>query len=74
MKQSISKKPAEASGSFELGGVLGQHKAFGLIAGRCSAAEAAAIRASGRNACTRLLAPVTECTRMAAEAMHQPAI
>jgi hypothetical protein len=44
MKQSISRKPVEAAGSFELGGVLGQRKAFGLIAGRCSAAEAAAIR------------------------------
>ena len=44
MKSSISKKPTEAAGSFELGGVLGQRKAFGLIAGRCSAAEAAAIR------------------------------
>lgn len=44
MKSPPSKKPAEAAGSFELGGVLGQRKAFGLIAGRCSAAEAAAIR------------------------------
>ena len=44
MKSSLSKKPAEAAGSFDLGGVLGQRKAFGLIAGRCSAAEAAAIR------------------------------
>jgi hypothetical protein len=44
MKSSLIKKPAEAAGSFELGGVLGQRKAFGLIAGRCSAAEAAAIR------------------------------
>jgi hypothetical protein len=44
MRQSISKKPAEAAGSFELGTMIGQRKAFGLIAGRCSAAEAAAIR------------------------------
>jgi len=44
MSKSIVRKPAEAAGSFELGGVLGQRKAFGLIAGRCSAAEAAAIR------------------------------
>jgi hypothetical protein len=44
MKSSLPKKPAEAAGLFELGGVLGQRKAFGLIAGRCSAAEAAAIR------------------------------
>jgi len=44
MKNSIPKQPAEAAGLFELGGVLGQRKAFGTIAGRCSAAEAAAIR------------------------------
>lgn len=44
MKSSRSKQPAEAAGSFELGAILGQRKAFGLIAGRCSAAEAAAIR------------------------------
>jgi hypothetical protein len=44
MKTPLSKQPAEPAGSFELGGVLGQRKAFGLIAGRCSAAEAAAIR------------------------------
>ena len=44
MKNPLSKKPAEAAGSFELGGVLGQRNAFGLIAGRCSAAEAAAVR------------------------------
>jgi len=39
-----SRKPAEAAGSFDLGAMLGQRKAFGMIAGRCSAAEAAAIR------------------------------
>jgi hypothetical protein len=44
MKNSLSKKPAEASGSFELGAILGQRKAFSMVAGRCSAAEAAAIR------------------------------
>jgi hypothetical protein len=44
MKQSISKKPIEAAGSLELGTMIGQRKAFGLIAGRCSAAEAGAIR------------------------------
>lgn len=44
MKNSISKQTAEAAGSYELGAVVGQRKAFSLIAGRCSAAEAAAIR------------------------------
>jgi hypothetical protein len=44
MKNLLSKKPAGPGESFELGDVLGQRKAFGLIAGRCSAAEAAAIR------------------------------
>jgi len=37
-------QPAEAAGSFDLGTLLGQRKAFGLIAGRCSAAEAETIR------------------------------
>lgn len=40
----LSKKPAEEAGSFDLGSLIGQRKAFGVIAGRCSAAEAAAIR------------------------------
>ena len=44
MKNSLSKPPAEAAGSFDLGSLIGQRKAFSLIAGRCSAAEAAAIR------------------------------
>lgn len=44
MRQTISKRPMELAGSFELGTFLGQRKAFGLVAGRCSAAEAAAIR------------------------------
>lgn len=44
MKKHLFKRPAEAGGSFELGSTLGQRKAFGMIAGRCSAAEAAAIR------------------------------
>lgn len=43
MKQSL-KKPSESAGSLELGKVLGQQVAFNLVAGRCSAAEAAAIR------------------------------
>jgi hypothetical protein len=44
MNKSISAKLVEAAGSLELGRLLGQQAAFGLIAGRCSAAEAAAIR------------------------------
>lgn len=44
MKKSISTKLAESAGSFELGKIIGQQTAFSLIAGRCSAAEAAAIR------------------------------
>ncbi len=43
MRKSIP-TPAESVGSFELGKTLGQQAAFGLVAGRCSAAEAAAIR------------------------------
>jgi len=44
MKSLRSRKPAEAAGSFDLGALLGQRKASGLIAGRCSAAEAGTIR------------------------------
>lgn len=44
MKKSISKKLVESAGSLELGKIIGQQSAFSLIAGRCSAAEAAAIR------------------------------
>jgi hypothetical protein len=39
MKNPLSKEPAEAAGSFEFGAIIGQRQAFGLIAGRCSAAE-----------------------------------
>ena len=44
MKRSIATVPKEAAGSFDLGKVVGQQEAFGMIAGRCSAAAAAAIR------------------------------
>ena len=44
MKTSLLKKLTEATGSFELGSILGQRKAFGMVAGRCSAAEAATIQ------------------------------
>ena len=40
----MKQKPSEAAGSFDLGALIGQRKAFGTIAGRCSAAEAATIR------------------------------
>lgn len=44
MSKSITKDPLGATGSFELGKVVGQQEAFGLVAGRCSAAAAAALR------------------------------
>jgi hypothetical protein len=44
MENSDSKKLTEAPGSFELGIFLGQRKAFGVVAGRSSAAEAVSIR------------------------------
>ena len=36
--------PAEVAETLELGSVLGQNQAFGLIAGRCSAAQAASLK------------------------------
>ena len=44
MEETHSNHTAEDGSLFTLGNILGQKKAFGLIAGRCSAAEAAAIR------------------------------
>jgi hypothetical protein len=44
MKKAVSGRAAADDASFELGKVLGQGIAFGTIAGRCSAAQAAAIR------------------------------
>ena len=44
MRKSISQMPHESGGLVDLGVVLGQTQAFGLIAGRCSAAQAAALQ------------------------------
>ena len=48
----LSELPAESAALLDLGVALGQNHAFGLIAGRCSAAQAgyqpAEPRASGR--------------------------
>ena len=44
MDTSLSELPAESAGLVDLGIVLGQTSAFGLIAGRCSAAQAAALQ------------------------------
>jgi len=44
METTISEVPAVAAGTLDLGMVLGQNHAFGIIAGRCSAAQAATIR------------------------------
>jgi len=43
MEKSISELPAEAAELVDLGVVLGQTQAFAVIAGRCSAAQAAAL-------------------------------
>ena len=40
MEESIAVLPADAASTLELGLVLGKQQAFGLIAGRCSAAQA----------------------------------
>ena len=44
MDKPLSELPDENAGLVDLGVVLGQTSAFGLIAGRCSAAQAAALR------------------------------
>lgn len=44
METSNSELPAEVADLLELGSVLGQNQAFGLIAGRCSAAQAASLK------------------------------
>jgi len=44
MDESITTLPIPPAGEFELGEVLGRRRAFGAIAGRCSAANAACIR------------------------------
>jgi hypothetical protein len=44
MKEPISEWPAESAGILDLGVVLGQNQAFAIIAGRCSAAQAAGLQ------------------------------
>jgi hypothetical protein len=44
MNPSIPELPAEAAGWLDLGSALGQNQTFGLMAGRCSAAQAVTIR------------------------------
>ena len=44
MKQSNSEMPAEVAELLDLGSVVGQNQAFGLVAGRCSSAQAASLR------------------------------
>ena len=43
-EESLDELPAENAALLELGVALGQNHAFGLIAGRCSAAQAAGLR------------------------------
>jgi len=43
-KETLSEPKADAAGVLELGIALGQTNAFGLVAGRCSAAQAEGIR------------------------------
>src|SRR5215831_24415 len=45
-KETLSEPVADAAGVLELGIALGQTNAFGLVAGRCSAAQAEGIRRS----------------------------
>ena len=44
MEATISELPAVAVELLELGSVLGHNQAFGLVAGRCSAAQAASLK------------------------------
>ena len=44
MNDSIPELPADVAESLDLGLLLGQNQTFGLVAGRCSAAQAASLR------------------------------
>lgn len=44
MNQPITELPAEVADGLDLGLLLGQHQTLGLVAGRCSAAQAAGLR------------------------------
>jgi hypothetical protein len=44
MKEPLSEVPAESAGLLDLGVVLGQNQAFAIMAGRCSAAQAAGLQ------------------------------
>jgi hypothetical protein len=44
MENDVSKLPAEVASALELGATLGENRAFGVIAGRCSAAQAAGLQ------------------------------
>ena len=44
MNQSIAEIPAEVAEGLDLGLFLGQHQTLGVVAGRCSAAQAAGLR------------------------------
>ncbi|PWU06912.1 MAG: hypothetical protein C5B51_11215 [Terriglobia bacterium] len=57
MDKSNSELPAEAAATLELGKVLGKNEAFGLIAGRCSAAQAAMLRQLREERAYKLLTP-----------------
>ena len=47
MEKDISKLPAEVTAALNLGAALGENRAFSLIAGRCSAAQAAGLHRHG---------------------------
>jgi len=44
MKEPINGMPADVAGALELGQLMGQNQTFGVVAGRCSAAQAATLR------------------------------
>jgi hypothetical protein len=43
MEEPISELPAEVSELLDLGRILGENHAFGVVAGRCTAAQAAGL-------------------------------
>ncbi len=57
MKTSNCELPAEVAELLDLGSVLGQNQAFGLIAGRCSAAQAASLQRLRDDKKYRLVTP-----------------
>jgi hypothetical protein len=80
MEEQTCELPAGSAAWLDLGGVLGQNHAFGLIAGRCSAAQAAGLHRLREQKLYKRCAPtwdaVAQWTRISPETYRaiQPSI